>query len=131
MKRTLLNPPGHSAPRGAYSHGVKVESNGTSFVYLTGQLAIDPEGNTVAPYDVAAQTEYIFAQIGKLLEAAGCSYEHVVRAQTYLLNLEEYAKFTPVRDRYFAECKPASTLIEVKGLARKDTVIEVEITAVK
>jgi 2-iminobutanoate/2-iminopropanoate deaminase len=131
MKRTLLNPPGLSAPRGAYSHGVKVETAGATFVYLTGQLAIDAEGNTVAPFDVARQTEFIFAQIGTLLAEAGLGYEDVVRSQTYLLDLNEYSKFTPVRDRYFGQCRPASTLLEVKGLARADTVVEVEITAVK
>lgn len=131
MKRTLLNPPGHSTPRGAYSHGIKVETDQASFVYLTGQLAIDPDGKTVAPFDATGQSEYIFVQIGKLLEHAGLGYQDVVRAQTYLTNMDDFPKFSAVRDRYFAENKPASTLLGVAALARKDTVVEIEITAMK
>ena len=131
MKRTLINPKGHSTPRGAYSHAIKVEAGGVTHVYLTGQLALDPEGNVVAPYDATGQTEFIFKSIGSLLAEAGCTYADVVRAQTYLTNMEDFAKFSEVRNRYFGENKPASTLLEVKGLARKECCVEVEITAMR
>ena len=131
MKKTIIAPPGHSAPRGAYSQAIKVETDGATFLYLTGQLAIDPAGNTVAPHDVTGQTEYIFELIGSILAAGGMTYTDVVRAQTYLTEIDEFPKFSAVRDRYFAENRPASTLLGVKALARADCVVEIEITAMK
>ena len=132
MKRTIIHPKGHSAPRGAYSPAIKVETaQGATFLYMTGQLSIDPEGKTVAPDDATGQTEYIFGLIGSILEAAGMTYKDVVRAQTYLTNMDDFPKFSAVRDKYFAENRPASTLLEVKGLARPECCVEIEITAMK
>ena len=54
MKKTLIYPPTHPAPRGAYSPGLLVEHGGSRTLYLTGQLAVDPDGKVVAPYDAAA-----------------------------------------------------------------------------
>ena len=78
MKRTLIQPPNHPAPRGAYSPGLLVEHGGSSTLYLTGQLAVDPEGKVVAPFDAAAQTEYVFGLIGSILRAAGMDFGDVV-----------------------------------------------------
>ena len=83
----------------------------------------------VAPFDVTAQTEYIFGLIGEILTAAGMTYDDVVRAQTYLTDIADFPKFSAVRDRYFGASKPASTLLEVKGLAHDGCCVEVEVTA--
>jgi enamine deaminase RidA (YjgF/YER057c/UK114 family) len=132
MKKILVYPAGHAAPRGAYSPGLKVElGDGSVMLYVTGQLARAPDGSVVAPYDLTAQTEYIFGLIGEILQAAGMDFNDVVRAQTYLTNIEEFPKFSAVRDRYFGVAKPASTLLEVKGLAHAGCVVEVEVTAMK
>ena len=74
MKKTLIYPSGHPAPRGAYSPGLLVEHGGSSTLYVTGQLAVDPEGKVVGPYDAAAQTEYVFTLIGSVLSAAGMGF---------------------------------------------------------
>ena len=132
MKKTLVYPAGHAAPRGAYSPGVKVElAGGDTMLFITGQLARAPDGSVVAPFDPAAQTEYIFDLIGEILNAAGMDFEDVVRAQTYLTNMADFPKFTAVRDRYYGNAKPASTLLEVKGLAHEGCCVEVEVTAMK
>lgn len=131
MKKTLIFPAGHPAPRGAYSPGVLVELNGSATLYLTGQLAVDREGNVVAPLDAAAQTEYIFRLIGSLLEAAGMGFGDIVKVQTFLTHMPDYEKFAAVRNRYFADSRPASTLLEVKGLAREGCCVEIEATAIK
>jgi enamine deaminase RidA (YjgF/YER057c/UK114 family) len=52
-----------------------------------------------------------------------------VRAQTYLTNIEDFPKFSAVRDRYLGGSLAASTLLEVKGLARPGCCVEIEITA--
>jgi enamine deaminase RidA (YjgF/YER057c/UK114 family) len=132
LAKKLIYPLGPAAPRGAYSPGIKVElPGGGSMLYVTGQLARAPDGSVVAPFDVTAQTEYIFRLLGEILAAAEMGYDDVVRAQTYLTDMADFPKFSAVRDRYFGDAKPASTLIEVKGLAHNGCCVEVEITAMK
>lgn len=131
MKKTLIYPPTHPAPRGAYSPGLLVEHGGSRTLYLTGQLAVDPDGKVVAPYDAAAQTEYVFSLIGSILAAAGMNFGDVVKVETFLTNMPDFEKFSAVRNRFFAQTRPVSTLLEVKGLAREGCCVEIEVTAVK
>ena len=131
MKKTLIHPMNHPSPRGAYSPGLLVEHGGSSTLYLTGQLAVDPEGNVVAPFDAAAQTEYVFGLIGSILRAAGMDFGDVVKVQTFLTHMPDFEKFSAVRNRFFADSRPVSTLLEVKGLAREGCCVEIEVTAVK
>jgi 2-iminobutanoate/2-iminopropanoate deaminase len=131
MKKTLIYPANHPAPRGAYSPGLLVEQEGSSTLFVTGQLAVDPEGRVVAPYDPVAQTEYVFQLIGSILEAGGMSFTDVVKVQTFLTNMPDFEKYSPVRNRYFSENKPVSTLLEVKGLAREGCCVEIEVVAMR
>lgn len=129
MKKTPISPKGHPEPRGAYSPGLLVEHGGAKTLYVTGQLAVDPVGQVVAPGDASAQTEYVFTLIGAVLEAAGMGFGDVVKVQTFLTNMADFEKFRPIRDRHFAATRPASTLLEVKGLARAGCCVEVEVVA--
>lgn len=131
MKKTLIHPPGFAATRGTYSPGVLLDFDSHRLLYATGQLAVDPAGNVVAPHDASEQTEYVFKLIGQILAAADMTFDHVVRTQTYLTHMADFPKFTPIRDRYLRTAMAASTLLEVKGLAREGCCVEIEITAAK
>jgi 2-iminobutanoate/2-iminopropanoate deaminase len=131
MKKTLITPAGHPAARGAYSHGLLVERGESRTLYVTGQLAVDPDGEVVAPYDAAVQTEYVFKLIGAVLEAAGMAFSDVVKVQTFLTHMPDYEAYSPIRNRFFADTKPVSTLLEVKGLAREGCCVEIEVIAEK
>lgn len=131
MKKTLISPPGHPASRGTYSPGLLVEHGGSSTLYVTGQLAVDPDGEVVSPYDAAAQTEYVFKLIGSILAAAGMDFKDVVKVQTFLTHMPDFESFAPIRNRIFADSRPVSTLLEVKGLAREGCCVEIEVVAVK
>lgn len=131
MKKELIFAAGQSAPRGAYSPALKVDLGSATMLFVTGQLALDPEGRAVAPFDATAQTEYIFGLLRKILEAAGMTLADVVRAQTYLTDMTDYEKFTAVRDHHLGSIRPASTLLEVKGLAHRGCCVEIEVTAIK
>jgi 2-iminobutanoate/2-iminopropanoate deaminase len=131
MKKTLIYPESHPAPRGAYSPGLLVEHNGSSTLYVTGQLAVDREGKVVAPFHAAAQTEFVFKLVGSILEAAGMSFGDVVKVQTFLTHMPDFEKFSAVRNRFFADSRPVSTLLEVKGLAREGCCVEIEVVAIK
>jgi len=129
MKKIIIYPAGFAVPRGAYSPGILLDHGGGKLLFATGQLAVDPAGEVVAPGDATAQTEYVFQLIGEILKAAGLTFDHVVRAQTYLTNMEDFPKFSAVRNRYLGTALAASTLIEVKSLARAGCCVEIEITA--
>jgi enamine deaminase RidA (YjgF/YER057c/UK114 family) len=129
LKKTIVYPTGFAKPRGAYSPGILLQHAGTRTLYATGQLAVDPSGNVIAPGDATEQSEYVFKLLGEILQAAGMTFDHVVRAQTYLTNMDDFPKFSAVRNRYLGGSMAASTLIEVKGLARPGCCVEIEITA--
>jgi enamine deaminase RidA (YjgF/YER057c/UK114 family) len=131
MKKTLIYPSGHPAPRGNYSPGLLVEHDGASTLFLTGQLAVDAAGNVVAPDDASAQTEFIFGLIGSILGAAGMGFGDVVKVQTFLTHMPDFEKFSAVRNRFLAQSKPVSTLLEVKGLAKAGCCVEIEAVAMK
>lgn len=131
MKKTLIYPAGHPAPRGAYSPGLLMEHGGTSTLLVTGQLAVDPEGKVVAPNDAAAQTEYVFTLLGAILKAAGMGFADVVKVDTFLTHMPDFEKYSSIRNRYFSETKPVSTLLEVKGLAREGCCVEIEVLAIR
>jgi len=131
MKKEFITPPGQAIPRGAYTPAIKVDLGSATMLFVTGQLALDPQSRVVAPFDAAAQTEYIFNAVSAILQEAGMTLADVVRTQTYLTDMADYPKFTAVRDRHLAESRPASTLLEVKGLAHPGNCIEIEFTAIR
>lgn len=131
MKKQLIYPAGFAAARGAYSPGVLLDYGDSKLLYATGQLAVDPAGHVIAPGDATTQTDYVFKLIGEILAASGLGFDDVVRAQTYLTHIDDFPKFSAVRNRYLGTSLAASTLIEVKGLARAGCCVEVEITAAR
>lgn len=77
------------------------------------------------------QTEYIYQQLEKTLNAAGASLDDVVKAQIFLTDINDFAKVSAVRDKYFANSKPVSTPLEVNAMTRKGAKVEIEVTAIK
>ena len=109
---------------GLYSQAVK--SNG--LLFISGQVALDKNGNLVA-HDIATQTDQVMRNMKATLEAAGCTFNDVIKISIFLVNLEDRPKFHEVRKKYFTGEQPASTLLVVKSLANKDWLVEVEAVA--
>lgn len=122
-----INPPTLSAPHG-YSHVVVVRSGRT--VYLAGQVPLDRNGALVGAGDLAAQTKQVFENMKAALNAAGAGYADVVEMTTYLTDVSQIDAYRKVRDQYMSAPLPAASLVEVKGLFRKDVMIEVSAVAV-
>jgi 2-iminobutanoate/2-iminopropanoate deaminase len=131
MIKTKINPEGSAKRLSAYSHGYSIDVGNAVFFYTTGQIALDPEGNVVAPNDIEKQTEYIYKSIDTILKAAGSSIDDTVKMTVYLTNMADYAKFSAVRNGYLKNSEPASTLVEVTKLVKEGCVIEIEAVAVK
>jgi len=124
---TFSNPPGLSTPRG-YTHVVDVPAGRT--IYIAGQVAFDTQGNVVGKGDVRAQTEQVFRNLKAALESAGASFADVVKLNWYVREVSQIAVYRDVREQFLGTGpRPASTLVEVKGLAREDLLLEVEAIA--
>ncbi|HEY9131720.1 MAG TPA: RidA family protein [Dyella sp.] len=129
QERSFINPPDLSKPHG-YSHVVAVPAGGKT-LYVSGQMALDKDGNLVGKGDFQAQAEQVFANLDKALKASGASFKDVVRLDIYMTDATKTPELRIVRDKYIDTAHPpASTLVEVKRLVRDDVLLEVDVTAV-
>lgn len=130
MFKESLMPEGGAEIMGAYSHGLKVDLGNSEMIFVTGQIAQDSNGNVICE-DIEGQTEYVFECIQKILKEANASLDDVVKTQIFLTNINDFSKVSPIRNKYFANSKPVSTLVEVSSLVKKGCKIEIEVIAIK
>lgn len=112
-------------PISHYTDGVRAGNT----IWISGMLPTDKEGNLVGKGDVVAQAEQVFHNIEAVLEAAGASFAHVVKVTVYLRNVDDRPRINPIRQRFFGEDRPASTLVEISRLAMDDALVEIDAVA--
>jgi reactive intermediate/imine deaminase len=98
-------------------------------VLLSGQAAIDENGNVVGEGDFDAQAEQVFKNLKRVLEAAGSSLTNVVKVNIYLTDMSYFPKIVELRSRHFSRPWPADTIVGVTALALPELMIEIEATA--
>jgi 2-iminobutanoate/2-iminopropanoate deaminase len=130
MRATRSNPDTIAAPMGTYSQAVRVETGDAVWIHVSGQIAIDLEGNLVGPGDVRAQTRQVFENLKAILAANGATFADVVKIGTYLTTLEDLAGMREVRSEYLTAEPPASTAVQVVALVVPDALIEIDLVAV-
>jgi 2-iminobutanoate/2-iminopropanoate deaminase len=101
-----------------------------NLLFVSGCVSIDEHGHVVGEGDVVAQALQVFANIGLVLAAAGATFGDVVKVTTFLVDIDDRARINPVRQEFFGEARPASTLVEVSALVLPEFLIEVEAVAV-
>jgi len=111
---------------GPYSQAIK--ANG--FVFVSGQVAIDPTTQQVITGDVAAQTERVLRNLSEILEAAGSGLGKVVRATVFLKNMNDFTAMNGVYGKYFSSAPPARSTVEVARLP-KDVLVEIDVIALE
>lgn len=131
MIKTKINSKDSAQKLGAYSHGYKIDVGDSEIIFTTGQIALDKDGNVVGLNDIEAQTEFVFKSLQNILEEAGASLDDVVKVNIYVTDMNDFAKISPIRNKYFKNCEPASTLVEVNSLVKEGCKIEIEVVAVK
>lgn len=125
-----LNPNGVFPPQGPYSHLVRITSPKT-LIYVAGQVSVDSTGSTVGIGDIKAQTAQVYQNIKIILHSVGATFDNIVEVTTFLVNLQENINgFRRVREKFFAGNRPASALIGVKELVKKEYLVEVKCTVV-
>jgi enamine deaminase RidA (YjgF/YER057c/UK114 family) len=129
MANQHINPEGVSQPTG-YTHVVKGQG---TMVFVSGQIAMDAQGNVVGAGDFETQARQVFENLKACLAAAGATFADVVKMTTFVVNYNPELRpaLAAVRAAYLPQDKPpASTLVGVQALARPDLMIEVEAVAV-
>jgi len=109
---------------GPYSQAIR--ANG--FVFVSGQVAIDPATQQVVSGDVAVQTDRILKNLAAILKAAGTSLEKAVRTTVFLKNIGDFAAMNEVYGKYFSAAPPARSTVEVARLPR-DVLVEIDVIA--
>jgi enamine deaminase RidA (YjgF/YER057c/UK114 family) len=100
-------------------------------IYIAGQTSVDEKGNLVGKGDIEAQTRQVFKNLQKCLEAAGASFDQVVKMNVYSTNLDAHlATIMKVRMEYFPKEPVASTTIQISRLVHPDWLVEIEAIAV-
>ena len=129
MTLELVNPPELPTPE---SYSQVVVATGSRLVFVAGQVADDPEGNLVAPGDLAAQARQAFGNVGRALAAAGARPDQVARITIYVVHHrpEYLPQISQARIAVFGDHKPADTIVGVETLAEPGYLIEVEAVAV-
>ena len=97
-------------------------------LFLSGQVALDRATGKLVAGDIGAQTEQIFANISAVLEAAGKSFDGVVKTTVYLADMKDFGAMNTVYARYFQTPYPARTTIQAAGLPL-GAAVEIEVVA--
>lgn len=110
---------------GPYSQGMVVGN----LIFTSGQIALDPQTGSLVGDTITEQTHRVCQNLGAVLEAAGVSYENVVKTVCFLADMADFAAFNEVYGSYFTG-KPARSCVAVKTLP-KGALVEVEVIAEK
>jgi reactive intermediate/imine deaminase len=95
-------------------------------VWVSGLLALDREGTLIGGEDVVAQAEQVFRNLSVVLERVRATFADIVKVVVYLVRIEDRVAINQVRQRYFGDARPASTLVEISALAHPGALLEVD-----
>ncbi len=109
---------------GPYSQAIR--ANG--FIFISGQIPLDPTTQQVVEGDIAKQTECVLENLKGILEAGGSSLHHVVKTTVFLKDLNDFSAMNEIYGRYFSAQPPARATVEVSALP-KGARIEIELIA--
>jgi reactive intermediate/imine deaminase len=124
----LLNP--DTMPKSVGYSQLATVTGGT-IVFISGQVALDKSGNVVGKDDFRAQAQQVFENLKAAVEAAGGTFDDVIKITTYILDVSHVPEFREVRDKYVnVKNPPASTAVQVSRLFRPEFLVEVEAVAV-
>lgn len=109
---------------GPYSQAVKINK----MVFLSGQIAIDPNNQQFIDGDIETQTKRVLDNLKAVVEASGSSLESVVKTTIYLTSIDDFSKVNEIYASYFSSGKPARSTVCVVALP-KNAKIEIDAIA--
>lgn len=108
---------------GPYSQAIRLGD----FLFVSGQIAIDPQTADIIEGDIEAQTEQVLKNIAAIIDAAGMSLKEVVKCSCFLKDMNDFVRFNGVYENYFGEILPARETVEVSRLPKD---VRVEVSAI-
>ncbi len=123
--KSAVIPEGTAPPIGPYTPAVKVGN----MLFLSGQIGINPATGTMVEGGTVAQARQVFANLRSLLNAAGLTFDDVVRATVYLADLDDYGAVNEEYAKYFSDIPPARVCVEVARIPA-DALVEISVVAV-
>ena len=115
---------GQLEPISHYCHATRVGDR----VWISGTVGIDGDGNV--PDDTVEQFRLAMDSLDQVLRAAGGRPEHIVKVTIYLTDVADRQRINPIRQEYWGDHRPASTLVGVAALALPGLKVEIEAEAV-
>lgn len=109
-----------------YSRAVRIGN----VIEVAGTTAVDEQGNVVGIGDPAAQTRFILQKIEKALVAAGATLNDVIRTRLFVTDISRWEEIGRAHGEFFAQIKPAASMLEVKALIGPELLVEIEVTAI-
>jgi enamine deaminase RidA (YjgF/YER057c/UK114 family) len=109
-----------------YSRAVKVGN----IIEITGTIAADDNTMLVGGNNAYEQTKFIIQKIEKILKKAGATLDDVIRTRMFVTDISRWEEYGKAHGEFFAEIKPCTSMIEVKGLIAPEYLIEIEATAI-
>jgi 2-iminobutanoate/2-iminopropanoate deaminase len=122
--RESVSTPSAPAAIGPYSQAIRAGS----FLFVSGQIPLDPETGVMVEGDVTVQTHRVFRNLAAILEAAGSSLDRVVRVGVFLADMNDFAAMNDVYSTYFTSPAPARATIQAARLP-KDARVEIDVIA--
>lgn len=114
------------APKAIGPYSQAIEANG--FVFASGQIAIDPATGELSTGDIEEQTRLVLNNLKAVLEAAGSSFDNVVKCTVFLQDMNDFSKMNAVYGEFFKPPYPARAAVQVARLP-KDVKVEIEAIA--
>lgn len=122
--KECINTPNAPAPIGPYNQAVKVGK----MLFLSGQIAINPESNELVIEDLEKEAHQVMKNIGAILEYNKLGFEHIVKTTIFLKNMSHFTQINSIYGSYFEDQYPARETVEVSRLP-KDVNIEISVIA--
>lgn len=114
------------APKAIGPYSQAIEANG--FLFISGQIPIDPATDQMTAVDVTAQTKQVMANLEAVLKSQGLGFGDVVKCTIYLTDLSEFSRVNDTYGSYFASAPPARATVQVAALP-KGAKVEIEAVA--
>jgi 2-iminobutanoate/2-iminopropanoate deaminase len=122
--RDAVSTPNAPKAIGPYSQAIK--ANG--FLFTSGQIALDPASNNLITGGIVEQTEQVLKNLTAILQAAGSSWEKVVKTTVFLKDMGEFGQMNEVYGKVCKGAPPARSTVEVARLP-KDVAVEIDLIA--
>jgi 2-iminobutanoate/2-iminopropanoate deaminase len=126
QSREAVSTPNAPKAIGPYSQAIK--ANG--FIFVSGQVAFDPATGNLVSGGIEQQTEQVMKNLSAILQAAGSSWDKVVKTTVFLKNMSEFGQMNEVYGKFLKNAPPARSTVEVARLPR-DVSVEIDVIALQ